>query len=316
MTPESRTPVAEEISVVIPTLGRPILERSLEALAAGTLLPAEVVVVDQSGGDETARLIDGFRDRGLPATHVPSHGRGRAVGVNEGIRRVRTRFLLVTDDDCLAEPEWVAAMGRALKARPDAIVTGRIEAWEGGAVPVVSTGREPFVQRRPRLTFDSLSGGNMGAAVEILIDLGLLDEDPASATAEDAELGYRALRAGVPLAFEPASGVAHMDWREGDERAAQYRSYALSQGAFYGKYLRQGDLLIGVRVLVHMARAGKRWLSGILRGDPDLALNGRSYVIHLPPGIVRGWRSPRGVVRPGAAPPGPRSTPAPTEDRP
>ncbi len=296
--PGSVPPTLAEVSVVIPTLGRPSLARALEAIATGTHRPAEILVVDQ-GGDGTGReIVEDARERGLSVRHIASLGRGRAVGVNEGARAVRTSFLLVTDDDCLAEPEWVEAMARALAEHPGAIVTGRIEAWKGGEVPVVVTARSPFVQRRPRLTHDSLSGGNMGVARSVFEALGLLDEDSRSATAEDAELAYRALRAGIPLVYEPASGVAHVDWREGDARVSQYRSYALSHGAFYGKYLRRGDPLIAARFLVHMIRAARRWVGGLVRGDSDRALNGRSYVCFLPRGVMAGWRSPEGVVVP------------------
>ena len=299
MTSPSPAPVAAEVSVVIPTLGRPILAQALEALARGTRRPAEVLVVDQGRSEKIARIIEGVRRRGLLAVeHLPMDGRGRAVGVNEGVRQARTPFVLVTDDDCIVEPEWVEAMAAALATHPGALVTGRVEAWEDGRVPVVVTARTRFVQRRPRLTFDSLSGGNMGAARRVLEELGGLDEDPLSATAEDAELAYRALRAGVPLVYEPASGVAHVDWREGEARKEQVRSYARSHGAFYGKYLRKGDAFIGVRLGVHLLRSGVRWVRGLLRRDPELAANGWLYLTRLPGGVRAGFGAPSEVIRP------------------
>ena len=283
-------PVLAGISVVIPTLGRPILERSLAAIEQGSHWPAAVIVVDQGRSEETANLCRQVTERGLDIVYVPSDQRGRALGVNRGIERAGTRFVAVTDDDCLAEAEWLRAMNAALERDPQVIVTGRIEAADGGNVPVVVTTREEFVQRRPRLTFDSLSGGNMGAARELLVGLGLLDEDPCVATAEDAELAYRALKAGIGLRFEPRAGVAHVDWREGDERAIQYDSYARSHGGFYGKYLRRGDLFIGARMGLHLMRAARRWATGLVRGDRDLARNGRAYVLRLPGGAIAGWR--------------------------
>lgn len=284
-------PLLEDVTVVIPTLGRPILERCLLALEAGTHWPARVIVVDQGRSDEIARLLAAFAARGFPAEHVPSGQRGRASGVNRGIERVRTRFLAVTDDDCLAEPDWVHALVTRLRQDPRALVTGRVEAAEGGNVPVVVTSRRSFTQRRPRLSFDSLSGGNMGAARKVLVELGLLDEDPCVATAEDAELAYRALRAGVPLIYEPAAGVAHVDWRDGEERARQYDSYARSHGGFYGKQLRRGDLFIATRMAIHLVRAVRRWMTGTLTKDPDLARNGRAYTLRLLGGAWAGWRS-------------------------
>ena len=291
MNSTARRPVLADTSVIIPTLGRPILRRSLGAIENGTHWPATVVVVDQGRDDDTASLCREVTSRGMQVEYVPSDQRGRALGVNRGIERARTRFVVVTDDDCHVESGWLAALDAALHRDPQAIVTGRIEAADGGNVPVVVTTREDFVQRRPRLTFDSLSGGNMGAARELLFHLGLLDEDPCVATAEDAELAYRALRAGTPLRFEPRAGVAHVDWREGDERAVQYDSYARSHGGFYGKYLRRGDWFIAARMALHLLRATRRWATGTIRGDADLARNGRAYVFGLPRGAISGWRS-------------------------
>jgi GT2 family glycosyltransferase len=290
--------VGTQVTVVIPTLGRPILSRALGALATGTCCPAAVIVVDQGRSAEIERMVEEARTGGLPVEYLPSEGKGRAVGVNEGIRHARTPFVLVTDDDCMAEPEWVETMARALGDHPGAVVTGRIEAWEEGRVPVTVTTRTPFVQRRPRLTFDSLSGGNMGVSRRVIGALGGLDEDPLSATAEDAELAYRALRAGVPLVYEPASGVAHADWREGPARVAQIRSYARSQGAFYGKYLRRGDFFIAARSCLHLLRAAMRCVRGILRRDAELAMNGWTYLTRMPGGICAGFFGPRGAVRP------------------
>ncbi len=291
----------DDLSVLVPTLGRESLARTLEAIAGGSRLPAEVVLVDQGPEGACARVVAGAATGPLRVRIVRSGGRGRAVGLNEGLRALRTPKVVVTDDDCIPEPGWIEAMADALEAHPGAIVTGRIEAFEGGSVPVVATSREPRLQRRPRLTFDTLSGGNMGAHRFLLGALGDFEEDPRMATAEDGELAYRALRAGVPLLYEPASGVAHLDWREGAARGAQLRSYALSHGAFYGRQLRRGDLFIALRALVHLGRVAKRWLSGTLGRDPERAANGRHYLVGLPLGIVRGL---------GAAPP-PTPRPAP-----
>jgi len=301
MSEVSSTPLLPDVSVLIPTLGRESLARTLEAISRGTRYPAEVLVVDQGppGGSET---IAARADTGpLRVRVLRSRGRGRAVGLNEGLRALTTSRFVVTDDDCIPEPGWLEAMSMALDRHPDALITGRIEAFEGGQVPVVSTSREPSIQRRPRLTFDTLSGGNMGAHRSLIGALGDFDDDPRIATAEDGELAYRALRAGVPLVFEPASGVAHVDWREGPARAAQLRSYAVSHGAFYGQRLRRGDLFIAMRALLHLARVAKRWVRGTLSGDADRALNGRSYLAGLPRGMLRGL----------ARPPSPSPTPSP-----
>jgi hypothetical protein len=45
-------PIMEDISVVIPTLGRPILEESLYWLVHGSAWPGGIIIVDQGGNQQ------------------------------------------------------------------------------------------------------------------------------------------------------------------------------------------------------------------------------------------------------------------------
>src|SRR5690606_8162709 len=92
-----------EVSVVVPTCGRPaLLARCLEALARQSLPrdSYEVIVVE---------------DRGR---------RGPAAARNRGWRRARAPIVAFTDDDCVPERDWLA---RGLEAMRGAdAVCGRI----------------------------------------------------------------------------------------------------------------------------------------------------------------------------------------------
>jgi GT2 family glycosyltransferase len=283
-------PVLEDLTVVIPTLGREILRESLASLVAGSAWPAEVVVVHQGTDPAVAGWVEMAGSRGLRVRYLPSAERGRALAVNRGIEAAVTALVCITDDDCLADSRWVEAMEARLHRHSGCIVTGRVEAGSDDVLVVVTSPTES-IQRRPRLQFDGLSGGNMGMPVRLRERIGLLDEDPCLRTAEDGEFAYRALRAGIPIVFAPEVAVTHVGWRSAEQRDAQYLGYARSHGGFYGKYLRRGDWFIGLRAAVHHLRAAKRWLGGVWRGDADLAANGRAYTLGLLPGILAGWRS-------------------------
>ena len=283
-------PVQEDLSVVIPTLGRDILQRSLDALAAGSRVPAEVIVVDQGQTPAVERMVEELRARGVAARWIPSAERGRALGVNRGIAATRTRFVAVTDDDCLAHPEWIESLAKRLHANPGIIVTGRVDAGDETVLSAVTSEREDY-QRRPRLRFDRLSGGNMAVACDIVRRIGYFDEDPAVRTAEDTEYAYRALRAGVAILYAPEAAVTHLGWRDEASREDQYASYARSHGGFLGKYLRRGDLFIALRTFVHILRSSRRWLINTLMGDRERAAHGRAYTLGLLPGLRAGWQS-------------------------
>jgi GT2 family glycosyltransferase len=290
-------PILADMTVVIPTLGRPILGESLSCILRGTTWPRGLIVVDQGRNPQVAEWMDQIRLLGIDAEYAPSFERGRAAGVNRGLERVKTRFVAVTDDDCFVEPDWLANMTERLCENPNAIVTGRVEAAGEGKVMVV-TATLSTVATRPSLTFDRMSGGNMGVPIEVIRLIGLLDEDPRLPTAEDAEWGYRALRSGVPVVYAPEVSVRHFAWRDSAARDRQYRDYARSHGAFYGKYIRRGDLFILARAVVHHGRALRRYVRGMLARDEDRAQDGRAYLAGLLPGIISGLRAdPRGPAR-------------------
>jgi GT2 family glycosyltransferase len=283
-------PIDAELTLVIPTLGRPILRRMLGAVMAGDTWPARVVVVDQGRNAEIEGLADELRAAGLDILYLSSNRKGRSAGLNDGIARVTTPYVVITDDDCLVASDWVRRLGERLRRHAPAIVTGRVEAGEGEAQLAVVTSEVEDIQRSPRLRFDRLSGGNMGLALEVAHRVGPFTEARSMRTAEDNEYAYRALRAGVPIVYAPEVVVAHLGWRDAAGRAEQYRGYGLSQGGFFGWYLRQGDAFIALRIAVHLLRSLRRWVTAGLRGDREMAANGRAYVQGLLPGLRAGWR--------------------------
>jgi GT2 family glycosyltransferase len=136
-----------------------------------------------------------------------------------------------------------------------------------------------------------MSGGNMGTSLAVFWKVGLFEEDPVMATAEDAEWSYRALRMGVSIFYEPEVCLWHFGWRDMAMRAEQYYHYAHSHGGFYGKYLRRGDLFILLRAFIHIGRALRRWLRGRISGNSESAATGKAYVRGLLPGVLEGYRS-------------------------
>src|SRR3954451_2963388 len=65
-------PLSVSLTVVISTLDRPAqLARCLDALLAGTCMPAEIVVVDQGDTSITAQIISARPARGVEVVHVP-----------------------------------------------------------------------------------------------------------------------------------------------------------------------------------------------------------------------------------------------------
>lgn len=286
-----KPPVLHDVTVLIPTLGRPVLERALRALEAGSAWPTEVVVVDQSLEGHARPLAEAVSACGLPIRWVPCAGRGRALGLNTGLGLIDTDWILITDDDCLPDPQWLVSMHRRLVGLPTGLVTGRVGS-EPGAVQLSVVMRErASLQRRPALRFDCLSGGNMGAHRDTLSSIGPFTTLQVMRYSEDGDYAYRALRAGVPILYAPECKVTHLAWRDAAARQNQYRDYSESQAGFLGYHAREGDPIIWLRTIVHLVRSAKRWLFSALLGRREQALNGRYYVIGFFSGFCAGWQA-------------------------
>jgi GT2 family glycosyltransferase len=287
-------PILDDVTVVLPTLGRPILEETLLHLAGGDAWPGRLLVVDQSSSEEVAGWLRRLREAGLDAVHVPSSERGKSAALNRGFERASTRFVAVIDDDCFPDRAWLSRIRKELTANPGAVVTG----------PALPTGPEPTVaavtlgtrsfSRRPGLRLDRFCGSNMGAAVDTIRRVGGFDEHPSfMAAAEDCDWAYRTLRAGVPIVYAPDVIVHHVGWRHAEERAERYDDYARGHGYFYGKHLRSGDWRIAVRIVMHHLRALRTWTRGALTGDREAVVLARAYLTGLLPAIRAGVRSRR-----------------------
>jgi GT2 family glycosyltransferase len=288
----TKKPILGDITLIIPTLGRPILESCLAKIVLGSYWPETLIIVHQGDDDIVKEWMSQVQKTGIHVVYIHSTERGKPAAINLAFAQTQTRFVCMTDDDCFVQPDWLLAMHRSLLTNPDWIITGRVEPAGNETVAVVQL-KDAVVYSRPRLKFDLFVGGNMGAAMDVIRRVGPFDEDPLLRNAaEDAEWGYRALRKGIPIAYAPQVAVAHFGWRAESENLERLKNYAHGHGSFYGKYLRKGDLFILLRAVSHFLRAGRRWLIGRLSSNLDQARMGRAYCLGLIPGMIAGYRSP------------------------
>jgi GT2 family glycosyltransferase len=281
------------MTVVIPTLGRDMLEGCLQSILDGNARPARVIVVDQGANPAVASWIERVESQGIACEHLRSAQRGAAAARNRGIERVTTRFIAATDDDCRVAPDWLTRMDARLRDHPDSFVTGRVEplgaASDGSVAPSLIETREPDVHTRRLLKRDPLFSNNMGFARAVVDRIGPMDERDCVRFAEDAEWSYRALRSGVRIVYAPDVVVSHLAWRDSTELARTYGRYARSQGGFYGTYLRRGDGFIALRAAFDLARGPWLLVRGMTTRNAELSAIGRAYLTQLPAGILEGF---------------------------
>jgi GT2 family glycosyltransferase len=288
---DSKPPVDSEIALLIPTLGRDLLFDCLRSVLEGSRWPGQIVVVDQGRREVIGTWLAQIRSLGIDTLHLQSRERGRSRALNRGLEQTGARFVLITDDDCRVDASWVETMRAYLLEYPDRIFTGRIEAGGDGPVVAKVIEEDACVATRPGLIYDRVSGGNLGVAVDVFRRVGLFDEDPLIAFSEDGEWAYRALKAGVSVAYIPDAVVTHLGWRDENQRSSQYANYARSHAAFFGKRIRRFDAFIVLRALIHLLRSARRWVRGRATGDTEQATYAAAYLRQFVPGIVAGLQS-------------------------
>src|SRR4051812_12500596 len=96
------------VTAVIATLNRPsALERCLHALLSGEQVPAEIVIVDQSDGDETEAVVGKSRTPDVEIVYVRQRRRGLSASRNAAIARASCPVIAITDDDCVPDKRWI-----------------------------------------------------------------------------------------------------------------------------------------------------------------------------------------------------------------
>jgi glycosyltransferase involved in cell wall biosynthesis len=116
------------LSVVIPcfNLGR-YLPDTVFSVRTQTLLPQEIIVVDDGSTDEfTLKVLDRLADSGVTVIHQVNQGAPAAR--NAGIRAASGEYILCLDADDMIEPTFLAETSEKLAEHPDVgIVTTRVQ---------------------------------------------------------------------------------------------------------------------------------------------------------------------------------------------
>lgn len=96
------------VSVIVPVYnGEATIGRTVEQILAQTVLPEEVIIVDDGSTDGTAAVLDSF---GSWIRVLRQRNQGPAAARNTGIRASRGHYLAMTDSDCYPHPDWLAQL--------------------------------------------------------------------------------------------------------------------------------------------------------------------------------------------------------------
>lgn len=215
---KSKQPV---VSVIISTCDRKeCLKRALESLR-NLNYPNdryEIIVVDDGSKDGTHQYVNEIlADSVEPAIHYHRQARsGVSAARNNGINRAKGELLVISDDDCTFEPDWldklvtyydspaVGVIGGPDKGYPDASILARCIDYA-----VTSFAGTGGVRKRDglRLARYYPKGCNMAVPKAVITKTGGFDETLAAG--EDIDLSFRIRQQGHTIRYAPEAFVWH-----------------------------------------------------------------------------------------------------------
>lgn len=161
--------------MVVPTLNRPTdLHELLSTLTAQSHPPYEIVIVDDSKGEATAKLVLEFKTRinslSTKFIYLRGDGSGNTSARNKGIEVSTGDAILFLDDDTLLEKDVIHGLAKFLKENPGAMgvqpkIPGFADYWTKSTFGIRI---ENLVNKVIMITYhepDKLSVRRSGAAV-------------------------------------------------------------------------------------------------------------------------------------------------------
>lgn len=169
--------------------------KTLLSLQKQTLLPDEVIVVDNASTDSTAKIAEEYN---ATVVHEPVNVRGKAR--NTGFLAAKGEFAGLCDADFILDPSWLNLLYQRINADTNV---------GGVSGSILALNKEKLI---PHLIELSSKIPRVGNAVmlyrrQAVLKAGLWN--PMLHNAEDVDLAWRILKRGYTIVHEPRAKVYH-----------------------------------------------------------------------------------------------------------
>jgi glycosyltransferase involved in cell wall biosynthesis len=269
----------------------------LNSVFSGSLIPDEVVIVDQSDNDLTKIEIDKYESFSQNnIIYKRSIRKGLCANRNDCIEEANNEFLVFIDQDMTVDEKWLENIIDEWEQNWEkglVVISGRTLPGEEFAptdlVPSIQTGtvRKVYTER-PRTT-EVLYGAYFAACKELFKSLKPqpFDERLGVGTnfpgADDTDFAYRVIGQNYSIVFEPKLLAYHhpppRSWRK-----MRY-DYSVGYGAYLCKHLLNGDLLMLRDLVSYLLSSLIKGLKSIIKFEEP---EGSSRILGLV-GTIKGF---------------------------
>lgn len=260
------------ISVIVCTYnGSATLSECLASLQKLNHPDYEVLVVDDGSTEDIRRLVAAFPE----VRYVRQEHAGLSAARNRGMKEARGSILAYTDDDCLADEDWLLHLTRGFDA-PEWVACGGPNIPPGPrnaaeAIVAAAPGAPAHVMLND-LEAEHLPGCNLAIRKTALEAIGGFREHYQTA-GDDVDVCWRLRDAGGKLRFQPGAMVWHHRRRCFSAYLKQQRGYGHAEALLMKDHPHHFGLI-----------GGARW-RGAIYGDASATADlGRGCIFHGPQG--------------------------------
>jgi glycosyltransferase involved in cell wall biosynthesis len=205
-----------DVSVIVPTRNRPAALGACLASLSAQDLPGrafEIIVVNDGGVAVDAAVAQASRSTDAPVRLLVQPHAGQGAARNAGLAAASGAVVAFIDDDCAADPGWLASLAGRLARGPRALVGGRtVNALVDNPFSTASQLLLAYLYdyfERAATEAHFFAACNLAAPARLLRELGGFDTTNPEAVCEDRELCDRARQQGVTLVSAPEAVVHH-----------------------------------------------------------------------------------------------------------
>ena len=278
-----------EVTVVIPNYnGKTLLENCIKTLEQQSLRDFKLFVIDNGSTDGSTELTSEILDMEIVEL---GENTGFCKAVNLGIKKTKTPYVILLNNDTEAEPHFVEELLKGIK-QSENIFSGSAMMLDFRKRDIIGNAGDFYVplgwarargKGKPASSYEkeadifSSCGGAAIYRMELLQKTGLFDERHF-AYLEDVDLGYRAKIMGYRNRYFPAAKVYHVGSATTGTRYNEKKVFLAARNSVFVVYknmplgqkiINLPFLLLGVLIkwLFFVKKGfGKEYLTGIKKG--------------------------------------------------
>lgn len=261
------------VSVVIPNYnGAKYLKACLESLMEQSLKAEEILIVDNDSKDSSVQyIIDHYKDK--VTLVIMDKNEGFSIAVNEGIKRSKSEFVALLNNDTELHKNWLEKLYNCIKKddkifsvsskmlrfiERDIIDDAGDEYTLFGWSSKIGDGEPSFKHSVSREVFSACAGAAIYRQ-SILEGIGLFDEN-FFAYLEDMDISYRARVYGYKNYYESEALVYHIGSATSGSRHNSFKVRLASRNNIYLIYKNMPNLQIALNFIFILMGIIIKWI--------------------------------------------------------